>query len=227
MFSKKYIFETKRTKLKRYFLNCCLSFLFSSALYIGICIYFIYLANLETNISKEAFYKKSPDLIVIFTGDIGRIPYGIQKALEYENSKIFISGVYTSNSIKDLLISQYPQILEKINLNSNFIEIDYLARNTIENVISTLRYLRMEKNLRRVLIVSSDYHIMRIKFIFDKIKSPTDPYQFNFMGIESNYGQWRSIKILVKEVFKSLKTYGFLLLWDSEYYTQGKINIDI
>ncbi|MBF0206064.1 MAG: hypothetical protein HQK53_04170 [Oligoflexia bacterium] len=187
-------------------------------LILSICGAIISVGYYETELAKETFYKKAPDMIAIFTGDSGRIPFGLIKALEYQTPQIFITGVYTSNSIKTLLLRQSKDLLRFINLNSGLIEIDYLARNTVENVLSTIHFLRKNNNYyRSVLIISSNYHILRIKLILSILKGSTDNFQFYFMGQEIDYWNWRNIKPLLKEVYKTLKTCGFLLLWESEF----------
>lgn len=215
MFGKKYVFETRKTRAKRYLFNIVLILGTLLFLYTSLCLAVIFISQYEANRSKEAFYKRAPDLIAIFTGDAGRISYGLRKAIRYQAPQILITGVYTSNSIRGLLLQQDRDLLNKINLNSSFIEIDYLARNTVENVISTLRLLRKNPDFyHNILIISSDYHIMRIKIILYFTKSATDHFDFYFMGSDSNYHEWHNIKILSKEVIKTIKTFAFLLIWD-------------
>lgn len=216
LFERKYTFESKKTRSKRYFKNTLFLMLFSIGIYTSFCLIIIAVSKYESNRSKEAFYKKSPDLIVIFTGDVGRIQFGLQKAIEYQTSQVFITGVESSNSVKTIMQFQKKDLLKKIYFDSDLIEIDYFARNTVENVISVLRYLRDNQEYQSILIVSSDYHIMRIKIILSSIKELNDDYDFYFCGVENSYLSFHSIKILLKEVYKTIKSYGFLLIWDSD-----------
>jgi uncharacterized SAM-binding protein YcdF (DUF218 family) len=159
---------------------------------------------------EKLFFNRPPDLIVVFTGDQGRIPYALRKAKELKQSQIFITGVHSKNSVQTLL---NPLTLSE-DFDANFLEIDYLARNTVENVISTLRYLRENRSLKTVLIISHDYHIMRIKLITNKIKASSDQIEFFYEGVPTSYANKRNLKILYKEVYKLFRTYLFLLLWD-------------
>ena len=68
--------------------------------------------------------------------------------------------------------------------------------------------------------IEIDYHIMRIKLLFDNLKSKNTSYKFFYHGIPTDYSKFRNIKILYKEVFKLIRTYGFILFWDPEYPTQ-------
>ncbi|MBF0362240.1 MAG: YdcF family protein [Oligoflexia bacterium] len=216
LFEKKYTFESKKTKTRRYVANILFFILTFIGVYGLFCLLIIYISHYENKRSQEAFYKKSPDLLAIFTGDAGRIQLGLQKALEYNGPQIFITGVESSNSVKTIMQFQKKDLSQKMYIDSDLIEIDYLARNTVENVISVLRYLRDNPEYQRVLIVSSDYHLMRIKIILNSIKGPNDDFDFYYMGVENPFFNWHSIKILIKEVYKTINSYGFLLLWDSD-----------
>lgn len=212
MFKSKYIFETKQTRVQRYFKNFSFILFIVFLLYSILTVIFILVAENANKTSDERFYNSPPDLIVVFTGDAGRIPYAIKKAHEHKQPNVFITGVYSKNSVDTLLT---PIKIEE-RINPDLFEIDYLARNTLENCISTLRYLRKNKSYKNILIISHDYHIMRIKLILNNIIQPSEEYQFYYSGIRTSYTNWRNLKILYKEVFKLLRTYGFLMFWDSQ-----------
>jgi uncharacterized SAM-binding protein YcdF (DUF218 family) len=212
MFKSKYIFETRQTRIYRYLKSasfvlfiCFLSYLLSGY-------FFILWSKNENSRSREAFFKRPPDLIVVFTGDSGRIPYAIAKAKAFQQSHIFITGVYGKNSVQTLI--NPLKIQGKID--PDLLEIDYLARNTVENVISTLRYLRQNNGFKQILVISHDYHILRIKSIFTNIISINDDYRVYFEGIDTDYTNWRNIKKLYKEVYKFFRTWVFLQIWDHQ-----------
>jgi uncharacterized SAM-binding protein YcdF (DUF218 family) len=215
MFSqKKYIFETKQTRMIRYLKNAFLTLVSLTLGYLCSSLLFVLVSEYESKQALEAFFKRPPALIVVFTGDAGRIPFAIKKAKEFEQSQILITGVHSQNSVETIL----KPITEegKSALDSDLLEIDYLARNTVENVLSTLRYLRERKDLDRVLIISHDYHIMRIKLIMNKVKTKSDNFEFYYSGIKTDYTSLRNIRILLTEVFKFMRTYVFLLVWDHD-----------
>lgn len=212
MFSSKYIFETKQTKIQRYLKNILFILAIGFLLYSIFSAIFILVSENASKSSHDRFFDSEPDLIVVFTGDSGRIPYALKKAQEYKQPHIFITGVYSKNNVDTLLTPLKVQ--EKIN--PDMLQIDYLARNTLENCISTLRYLRAEKVYKNILIISHDYHIMRIKLIMNNIIQPEEGFEFHYSGIPTSYTNWRNLKILYTEVFKLFRTYGFLLFWDSQ-----------
>ncbi len=212
MFKKRYIFETKRTKFLRYLQNISFISLVSIILYAITSLIFILLARNLSQETLQTFYNRSPDLIVVFTGDSGRIPLAVKLAKKYKQSNIFITGVYSKNSVDSLL---KPLHLGQ-DFDPNLLTIDYLARNTVENVLSTLRHLRERKGNKKIIVISHDYHVMRIKLIFNKLMEESDDYKIYFYSVETDFSSLRNVKIIAKEVYKWIRTYGFLLLWTPE-----------
>ncbi len=206
----KYIFETQNTRFNRYFFNILLFVFFLFLFYTISCFIFINVSREEGLSSESKLFHRRPDLIVVFTGDKGRIPLAVKIAKKYDQYRIFITGVFSSNSVKTLI-----DPIDKDNgIDRKFLEIDYFARNTFENSLATYRYIQNNKGIQKILIVSHDYHIMRIKKIMKEIQSPYDKYEFYYMGVKTNYHSFRNIKLLYKEVFKLVRTYLFLLMWD-------------
>jgi uncharacterized SAM-binding protein YcdF (DUF218 family) len=196
------------TKAWRYLRNATTLFLVFSFAYLSCGYFFIQQAQKEKNRSLEKFFGITPDLIVIFTGARGRIPYGISLAKKYKQSNILITGVYDKNNLQTLI---EPLTIEE-EINTNLIEIDYFANNTFENVLSTLRYLRIKKGFKNVLVVSHDYHLPRIKTIFRNMMAKEDDYRLYYIGVDSNYKTYRDYKVLYKEVYKYIRTYAFLTI---------------
>ena len=209
----KYIFETQTTKAQRYFYNILASIVILFVLYSIACMVFVNVSNLESSQSESALFNRPPDLIVVFTGDKGRIPLAIKLAKKYKQSRIFITGVHSRNSVETLI---NPLNQDEL-IDSNLLEIDYLARNTFENALATYRFLQKNKDLKRVLIISHDYHIMRIKKLMNGIENTSDKYEFHYTGVKTDYKSFRNLKILFKEVFKLIRTNLFLMMWDKGF----------
>lgn len=183
-----------------------------------LCIYIPIFAEEQNEITSQALYQKSPDVIAVFTGDIGRIDYTLKKAEQYPSAKVFITGVYAKNSLSTLLRKQGKEISidDYLSQESHHIELDYLARNTVENGLATINYLRKLKSPKSILIISSDYHIFRISRIMNALKDHSADYQFYYESIPSDYKKTGNLKKLVKEVYKFFKASTFLLFWDQE-----------
>lgn len=215
MFAKKYIFETKRTKTKRV-LHSFLIFIFLAfTSFALLCIYIPQYAQDQNDISQGIFFERSPDVIAVFTGDTGRIDYTLKKAGKYPSAKIFITGVYARNNLEILLKNQGKDlsIEDYLEQESHHIELDYLARNTIENGLATLNYIKKIPTVRKVLIISSDYHIFRISRIMNALSDEGSDVQFYYESVPSDYKKTSNIQKLIKEVYKFFKTSTFLLFW--------------
>lgn len=207
----KYVFESKSTKMYRHLQSVLVILVSLFAAYTFFCAILLLDARNETKNAKATFVLTSPDLIVVFTGGPGRIGHAIKKAQEFKQPNVFITGVHEKNSVQSIINPIDPKAEQ-----TEHIELDYTARNTVENVVSTLKYLRNNRGLNKILIISSDYHIMRIKQIINTLIKEDDKFTFYFSAVSSNYLQFRNIKILYTETFKLVRTKVFLLFWDQK-----------
>ena len=216
MFAKKYIFETKKTRTKRVLRSILIFGLLSLTSFVLLCVYIPTFADKQNQISAEAFFERSPDLIAVFTGGTGRIDYTLKKAKKHPSAKIFITGVYAKNNLEILLEKQGHNISidDYLGQESHHIELDYLARNTIENGLATINYAKKLPAIKNILIVSSDYHIFRISRIMSVLSEKNGQFNFYFESIPSNYNKLSNIEKLMKEVYKFFKTSTFLLFWN-------------
>lgn len=216
MFTRKYVFETRTTRTKR----ILQSFIIVSGLicvsFILLCIYIPIFAEKQNEATAQAFFQRSPDVIAVFTGDTGRIDYTFKKAEKHPSAKIFITGVYAKNNLEILLKKQGQNISidEYLEQESHHIELDYLARNTIENGLATLHYIAKLPAAKNILIISSDYHIFRISRIMNALTDENSDIKFQFESIPSDYKQTKNLQKLFKEVYKFFKTSTFLFFWD-------------
>ena len=177
-----------------------------------ICLSIIKTSDEENKFTQTTFFRSSPDLLVVPTGDFGRIPTAIQLAKKYSLSKIFITGVYKKNSV-DMILPESN--FDQVDLDQ--LEIDYWARNTIENVISTLKYLNDTGDIQRVLIVSSDYHIKRIKMIIQNLQENNPKkYEFYYHGVQNEYQNLDNLFKLHKEAIKLIRGWLIMKLWTPE-----------
>ncbi|MFI5389865.1 MAG: YdcF family protein [Bacteriovoracales bacterium] len=188
------------------------SLLTLAILSLGLGWFFVRLSIQMNEKSKEMMEVNQPDLIAVFTGDRGRIPMALKVARKYKKAAVFITGVDERNKIDDLI---EPFELDK-SLSKKKFEIDYLAKNTIENVISTLRYLQKNPDIKNILIISHDYHILRISLIMKKFLGENNNYQFYYSGIPTKFSEFRNIRILSKEILKWIRTYFTFWIWSPE-----------
>lgn len=207
----KYVFESKSTRMMRHFLSVLIVLVSLFVCYSFFCGIILLDARNEGKNAKATFVQSPPDLIVVFTGGAGRIQFAVKKAQEFKQPNVFITGVHEKNSVKTLMNPIDPNARE-----TEHIELDYTARNTVENVVSTLKYLRNNRGLNKILIISSDYHIMRIKVIINSLMREDEKFEFFFTPVPSDYLSFKYIKILYTETFKLMRTKIFLMFWDQK-----------
>jgi uncharacterized SAM-binding protein YcdF (DUF218 family) len=208
MLGKKYTFESKTTRLRRLLVSGALMFVLSVGFIASFIVYIPIYAKMQKGRAAGAFYQKSPDAIAVFTGDKGRISYALELLKKNPSSKLLISGVYAANSFKTLIEKQAGLITggEVVNNVGMQVDLDYESKNTFENVRETVQFLKNNSGFDKVLIISSDYHIMRIKLIISHEMTGEKP-EFYFDSVTNSYTSWNDIKKLLKEAVKISRTF--------------------
>lgn len=207
MIGRKYVFETKSTRLHRLVISGAFLSFFTIALIVTFILYIPIYAKMQKGRASGAFFQKSPDAIAVFTGDKGRIAYAMELLKKNPTSKLFISGVYAANSFQTLLNKQAtPSMSELLSSEGMQIDLDYESKNTFENVRETVQFLKLNPDLKKVLIISSDYHIMRIKLIISHFMDDAKP-EFYFDSVPNDYTSWKETKKLLKEALKIARTF--------------------
>ncbi len=178
--------------------------------------YFVFLliilmtAKSEQTRLSEGLYQKTPDAIVVFTGDKGRIKRALALTKKWPEARVIISGVYGANTLKNIMTGQDGA--EELLKSPVQVEMDYEALDTLGNVRETLENLEAASiQTNRVLVVTSDYHVMRVKMIFSHLMK-NQTYDVYFEGVESNWSKWRNITKLFKESIKTLRIWVILKL---------------
>lgn len=207
MFGRKYTFETKSTRLRRLVLSGVFLTGLTLALIISFIVYIPIYAKMQKSRASGAFFQKTPDAIAVFTGDKGRIAYAMDLLKKNPTSKLFISGVHAANSVQTIINKQTSDAAPEINEDAGVqVDLDYESKNTFENVRETVQYLKLNPEIKNVLIISSDYHIMRIKLIISHFLSDSEQ-QFYFDSVPNSYTTWKDTKKLLKEVMKIVRTF--------------------
>ncbi len=115
---------------------------------------------------KDEFLKKNNSAIVVLTGGKGRINRGIELFKNNHGDYLFISGVFKESEI---------EIRDEINnqlVNKKCCVIyDNNAKNTKQNAMEVSKWLGQNQNIKRIILVSSYYHLPRSYLIFNKIIS--------------------------------------------------------
>lgn len=216
MFGRKYVFESKSTRLKRILIAVASVSAITIALVVSFIVYIPIYAKMQKGRSAGAFYQKSPDAIAVFTGDKGRISYAFDVMTKNPSAKLFISGVHAANSFQTLVNAQAsPATGEVVNANGVQVELDYNSKNTFQNVVETVRFLGKNPQINKVLIISSDYHIMRIKLIISHFLKGNKP-EIYFDSVQGTYHEWSDVRKLLKEAVKIVRSVIQLKLMGSD-----------
>lgn len=216
MLGRKYTFETKSTRLRRLVISGAFLSGLTIALLVTFIIYIPIYAKMQKGRANGAFFQKSPDAIAVFTGDKGRIAYAMELLKKNPTSKLFISGVHAANSFQTLLAKQsIPTTTEELSAAGMQIDLDYESKNTFENVRETVEYLKSNPDLRKVLIISSDYHIMRVKLIISHFMDGSKK-EFYFDSVPNSYTSWKETRKLLKEAVKIMRTFVILKIFREE-----------
>lgn len=208
MLGKKYTFESKTTRIRRLLISGAFLFILSFGVVGSFIMYIPIYAKMQKGRAAGAFYQKSPDAIAVFTGDSGRISHALELLKKNPSSKLFISGVHAANSFKTLIEKQANPLTsgEVVNNVGMQVDLDYESKNTFENVRETVQFLKNNPGFDKVLIISSDYHIMRIKLIISHEMTGDKP-ELYFDSVNNSYSSWSDIKKLLKEAVKITRTF--------------------
>ncbi len=208
IFSRKYVFETRKTRARRFLLNTAAFLLGACLLYVTFHFYIVIVAKTERTRWAEGLYQKPPQSIVVFTGDKGRLARALELLKKWPEAKMFISGVHGANTLNTLVAGQEnaKHLLE----SATQVDLDYDATDTMGNVRETLEHLSTgAEKIERLIVVTSDYHVLRVRMIF-KNALGDGPLQIYFEGIPTGHSSWAETKKLMKESMKLLR--GWFLL---------------
>lgn len=213
MFEKEYVFESRSTKLRRSLISGLLSFVFVVLVLTTFIFYIPIYGRNHKEITDKALYQVSPDAIAVYTGDKGRISYALDLLKKNPSAKLFISGVYATNSFQTLLTKN--EIISAEELEGVQVDLDYNSRDTLENVKETVDFLKHNPELNKILIISSDYHILRIRMIVSHYLDDSGK-DFYYDSTYTNFSNWKNIKKLFWETLKIFRTFVLLNVLGTE-----------
>lgn len=208
LFSRKYVFETRKTRARRFLLNSAVMVVGACVLYATFLFYIVMVAKAERNRWAEGLYQKPPQSIVVFTGDKGRLARALELLKKWPEAKLFISGVHGANTLNTLVAGQADaQVLLE---SATQVDLDYDATDTMGNVRETIEHLGIgTEKIERLLVVTSDYHVLRVRMIFENAIDK-NPIRIFYEGIPTGHSTWTETKKLMKESVKLLR--GWFLL---------------
>ena len=124
------------------------------------------LIKFKNNLSYLKTENFNVDAVIVLTGGKGeRIIEGYNQLENSNQKKLFISGVddtFNSEVVLVNILNFDREIVECC------IEVGYLSKNTYENALET-RYWALEKKVNSILLITSNLHMQRALFLFDKL----------------------------------------------------------
>ena len=159
-----------------------------------------YISQIQTKIDDINMFDEI-DAIIVLTGDKNRIAHGINILKNGSGQRLLISGVnekISNTKIKDL----YGVDVNSKKLFDCCIDIDRISKNTFENSRETYIWSK-ELGFRNLLIVTSHYHVPRVKLEFSRFFSQ-DALHYNSVDIINNISDI-SIELIRKVFFEYIK----------------------
>lgn len=178
-----------------------------------------YGAKLSTQ-AQEFLNQSSPDYIVVYTGDFGRVIRALELVRSNPNAKVLISGVASHNNLQQVLATYRQQLGKDVSLDflSQVVELDYQAQNTFDNVLMTLDFLKKNRATGKVVLISSEYHLLRTHFLVASLLPvASQPLTFYYLGVETPEATpwWKSLKTSIYELLKLSRALLLVALWES------------
>lgn len=123
-------------------------------------VWFLQLIPTENN-SPNDRRVDTADAIIVLTGGVGRLEYGLTLLAEKHAPVLFVSGAGENTSVPDLLHTLPDALQETLNtLPAGSIMLGHDAENTIGNAQETARWLA-GTHYHHILLVTSNYHMPR------------------------------------------------------------------
>ena len=165
-------------------------------------IYFLSLIPTKQNI-QQANYQA--DGIVIFTGDNNRIETGLQLFSQNDIKYLLISGVAPGSNFEQIIqnFEHKALYLQK----KEFIELGKKATSTIGNINETAQWIK-SKNIKSIILVTSNYHLPRSYALFKKRLNPENITTYPTFSDKFDLNSWwkdpKSIELILVEFHKYL-----------------------
>jgi len=122
----------------------------------------------------------SDEAIVVLTGDRGRIPRALELLRRRQSPLLIISGGGKGITLTEL-VNQQGAATVNIHENWSKIILESNSSSTIENAYESGKILR-ERKIRRVILVTSDYHMARSLNIFKRVLPDLDFYPYPILS---------------------------------------------
>ena len=149
-----------------------------------------------SSLTDQDFSSYTPEVILVFTGDQGRIPKALEIAQRFPKVSVFVTGVKST--------------LPNRVINQSEVYLDIQAENTLQNIAESLKFLKnVRPDANRILLVGHDYHLPRINLLLKKLWPKPLYTSVSFYKISSPKFHIRRWPIYIKEYFKYIMAFFF------------------
>jgi uncharacterized SAM-binding protein YcdF (DUF218 family) len=158
--------------------------------------------------SVPAMDGEQADVVFVLTGGENRIPAGIRALKDGKGKELYILGARAGGKIERILPGRKELTAEDLRR----LHMEEWSENTLENAFAA-KGLVAERNFRKVILVTSDYHMPRAFFAFrailpSEVDIAASPVRSEWRG----GGAFpRTLRLFITE---SVKYWGYrLFLW--------------
>ena len=175
---------------------------------VALCAGFILFASRVPD--KEILFTSKADGIVVFTGGASRVVDAIELLAAGHGQRLLITGVYPSTNSSELkrLIPRYEQLF------ACCIDLDHVAKNTVENALETRRWTR-DRDFHSLVVVTSSYHMPRAMAELSYQLPDVALIAFPVISDKQRSQSWWTsghLRLLISEYLKYLLTVGRMYL---------------
>ena len=157
----------------------------------------------ERYYGKEKEFSNSESAVIVLTGGKGRFEKGFSLLRDNVSDKLFISGVFPGVDLKKSISLENRDR----DLFDCCVFSDSKAVNTVQNAKEVNKWLT-EYKISKLFVVSSYYHLPRVKIIFEKEMPEKEmkliPVDEKFLGKKNLFDYFFNIKLIITEYFKIL-----------------------
>lgn len=150
---------------------------------------------------------KPADVIVVLTGGKGRIRKALELYQRGFGKVLYISGTDRQVQMREIL----RELKWAGSIDESHIILENISTNTLENAAQVNRFVT-DQGLKRILLVTSIYHVRRAHYIFRKVLPrdvQIDVSWFEHEPFETKnwYTHWLGIWVTMGEFFKFFYAY--------------------
>lgn len=161
-------------------------------------LFFVYDVRKIKNLPSDFFCED----IVVLTGGKNRIQLALDSIKRFHAKRVFISGVYKSTKLTD--------ILQNKEIGDVSVILGYKAQNTKGNALE-VRGMVEDLGIKEIVLVTSDYHMFRSLYEVKKYNKNLKIYPvkvestFNFRFLSLCFKEfYYSFCILIRDLIKGI-----------------------